>query len=114
MANEQLHTLTDELNRTLEEFENAVHALNYGVPATVPMRDGEQLTYGKLGQSWRLIFETADGEPVPLLNASRGIRVQAVDYLSTLLQAIEKAYCRELVDVNTAISRVRELTKKLR
>lgn len=110
---DELNVLTDDLNLSLKEFEDAVYARGLGVPASVSMSEGEKLTYGKMGTQWRLIFETESGEPVPLLNASRGIRVQAVAYLPALLTALDEAYQQTLQDVHIATSNVRRLTKAI-
>ena len=112
--NEQLHMVTDDLNEAIKEFEDAILKQGLGVPATVPMLDGEKLTYGKLGNQWRLIFETESGESVPLLSASRGVRVQAVAYLPELLKALDAAYSRTLCEVINAAQSVRSLTRELK
>lgn len=93
----RLVTATDQLNASIRTAETVLAGLHLGVYAEVALpydRPGwtQALVFAKEHKEWRLLIETGptDGEVdvVPLVNASRELRVTAVDYLPALASAL--------------------------
>lgn len=99
----ELASATDAVNVALEQVEQALAALHLGVTAAVDLYDGRDpvdgwmrfLRYGKDGSAWRLLLESGpdggdaeDWSQSPLLNASKEVRLQAVERLPALVDAL--------------------------
>lgn len=98
----KLSEATDRLNQAIVEAEKAIAALQLGVRASVvlhhtppnadqPLGWYEYLTFGKEGRIWRLLIETGDDvnpeyDVIPLVNASRELRLQAIEKLHDLVE----------------------------
>lgn len=119
----KLEGATDEMNRSIQEVEAALIALQLGVRASVTLVSDTNrefgwtwyrtLVFGKDAKVWRLLIEEGrDDHPeddvyTPLVNASREVRLQATEHLPELV--------RELVKTAEAeIARVEEATKVAR
>jgi hypothetical protein len=110
----QLDEATDLLNRGIAEAENQIAALKLGVTAAVdfdlPGDDEEPhdfkrlLSFGKLGDKWRLLVEWGCPPPetwssVPLLNANKEMRLLAVNLFEKLLSALVLEAAKQRADV---------------
>lgn len=102
----ELRAAVDATNLAIERVEEALAALNLGVTASVnldpkPPSDGDWLQYvrfGKDGSTWRLMLESGvcgdgkeDWSQSPLLSASKEVRLQAVERLPDLINALVDA-----------------------
>jgi len=96
VASAALNTKTDALNQHIEHIEAALKALNFGIAVTVESADGSLvLGYGRFTSAWRLYVEIDDptGKSfskirVPLPDAPRLYRLQAIDLIPELLRAL--------------------------
>lgn len=120
----EMSTATDELNTALQSAEKAIATLKLGVTASVVMNPEEEgpwteaLVFGKDKQVWRLLYETGlDGDndvnSTPLVNASRAIRLKAVDHLPALLEALIARAAQEVEDVRAKTEAVNDLTSTI-
>ena len=118
---ERLTQATELLNARLRACETALAELRLGVYAEVDLpydRPGwtQSLVFAKEGQEWRLLVETGptDGEVdvVPLVNASRSIRLTATEYLPALTNALLEAALHETEVVTRSAEELQALIAK--
>jgi hypothetical protein len=124
----EMGAVTDELNRSIAEAEKAIAELKLGVTASVTIESDENeatgvswwrdLSFGKEKQVWRLLLETSvDGEmedSSPLVNASRAIRLQAVDRFPELVEKLIETAGKEVEQVKAKTEAVNNLIATLR
>ncbi len=126
-----LANVTDELNSKIAEAETSLAALKLGVRASVLIREDtnsetglswySHLSFGKWEKSWRLLYETSSDfhdevETTPLTNASREVRLQAIDVMPDLLLAMVESAEKEADEVKSkldALGEFVELTKSM-
>jgi hypothetical protein len=113
MLKAELSAATDALNASLRKAEQALTELNLGVTASVALWPKQSdwlqfLRFGKDASGWRLILESGPdgGDPEdwsesPLLNASKEVRLQAVERLPALLEELVKTAEEHLVTLRT-------------
>jgi hypothetical protein len=115
-ARQTLAAATEELNDSIAKAEQELLALKLGVTASVLLEQGEDwesyLRFGKHGDKWRLVYESGPvmGEPEdwrdePLLNASKEVRLRAVDKFEELLIALVDKATEQAEDVRTKATR---------
>lgn len=121
----QLHEATVRLNASLTEAETAIKELNLGVQAEVEMTRRKTaksdwiqlLIFGKESGQWRLIVESGveggEFDMTPLVNCSRGVRMRAVEYLPSLLQALADSCDLETAKVDACKKAVDSFSKFL-
>ena len=113
---DRLGVATEELNLEIREVEKALEGLGLGVTAMV---EGQysmgilRLRFGKMEKEWRLMFEFQDGTVIPLSNASRAVRVAAMEYLGVLHAALHEENRREEGEVRAAIAKARAFRESL-
>jgi hypothetical protein len=104
---------TDRLTEELAQIERAIHELHLGVSARVSMSDGRMLAFEKESKIWRLRVHTHD-TVLLLINASRGLRLEAVEHLPALLEALVDEAERQLTVTTTVHKRAEEFLTGLR
>jgi hypothetical protein len=109
-----LGAMTDELNTKLAKIEQGLVRLQLGVTASVEMVDFSlestpSLAFAKWGNSWRLVIEHPEVQDVPLVNASRELRLCAADYMPTLVQELLKKTAEETVAVKSRLQKLDEV-----
>lgn len=116
---------TDELNAWLARTESALAELKLGVTARVCMTPADSqspfsryLAFGKDKQEWKLLLEVGmdgddDWEVSRLLNASRGARLEAVDFLAPLVERLVETAIQEVREVREKTEVVKEIAIKL-
>jgi prefoldin subunit 5 len=120
---DEMNSATDELNNSFREIESIIANLNLGVTASVQI-DGDEfstwvacLSFAKEQQAWRLLYESGEDEEswkaVPLVNASRAVRLMAVDHLEELVQELIKTAANEVEKVRAKTQTVKDLSATL-
>lgn len=110
-----LGAMTDELNAKLGKIEKAIARLRLGVSASIDIpavsSSGEVpcLAFSKYGNAWQLVVEFPDGQVVPLLNASRELRLLAADHVAALVQELVKRTGEESLAVKLRLRKLDEL-----
>jgi hypothetical protein len=113
-----LNAATDELNTALTEAEQALISLELGVHGWVVIAAqengrGRSLDFGKLDGAWRLYTETtadawaSSNGAMPLVNASREVRILAASKFPDLVSDL-------MAKVRTEVERVKESTAAVR
>lgn len=128
VAAEKLNDLTDSLNLMLEEAETAIESLRLGVPGRVVISsfDDEHtgqlyqhaLVFGKDDGEWHLMIESgSDGDPpdrfIRLKNASRDIRLLAIDALPALVDDMIRTAESEAKEVEVAAAKAAQFIASL-
>jgi hypothetical protein len=119
-----LSAATDELNKAIEEAEQTIAALQLGVRASVNLYSDEggtgwyqDLVFGKEAKSWRLLVETGDAsersEITPLVNASREIRLDAVERFPALVSRLFQVAEEEIHRVQERTATARKFTQSI-
>ncbi|TQF09456.1 hypothetical protein FJV41_44555 [Myxococcus llanfairpwllgwyngyllgogerychwyrndrobwllllantysiliogogogochensis] len=114
----RLEDATDEMNRSIQEVEAELVALQLGVRASVNLEsetDPEfgstwyrSLIFGKDAKVWRLLIaEGRNDDPggdvyTPLVNASREVRLRATEHLPLLVQELVTTAEAEIARVEAA------------
>jgi hypothetical protein len=116
-AASKLDEATDALNELIDEAEKAIAELRLGVPGRVTFEaiedDQTGLTYcrdllfWKEDKVWRLMVASGtEGDPeddcIPLRNASRDVRLRAVDHLARLVDNMIETAETEVTEVESA------------
>lgn len=78
----------ERLNAQLARAEKHLVGLERRVRASVPLGGEGNLVFCRRGDAWGLSVELANGQIVPLLSASREVRVLAAHSLDALVHAI--------------------------
>ncbi len=124
-AAERLGSATDQLTETIAKIERALEDLHFGVNASIELAEGRyeededdpifeptlRLSFRKTAKRWTLMVATAtdpsDDEWTvsPLVNASREVRLLAVEKLPELIDAMVKEAEWRLKEVETAQQR---------
>lgn len=104
---QKLREQTDELNAVIADAERAIEARKCGVRASVVLSTDEALAFGKFDRQWRLIY-VQSGTEVPLVNASRAVRLRAIEFLPNLIEALRDALDTEITRVENAIATVQQ------
>ena len=117
----ELNSVTDGLNKEILVAEEAMRSQLSGVTASVLLssdEDGEvSLAYGKYGAEWRLLIEkTGPGgegvaDVVPLPNATRQVRVRAVEHLPALIKKMAAIIEADLSEVRSAKDKVADFAE---
>lgn len=121
-----LHSITDQLNEELLNFEKALQDLNLGVTASIPLYEEsaespgpcqeERLEFVKKGKAFILVVSRRtldEADFTPLRQCSRSTRLVAVSRLRALHTKIQEAYEEECQRVRGAVELVRGLTQKV-
>jgi len=125
VAGAKLGAVTDKLNRSLEEIETELANLNLGVTAKVRMEVVQfehydvirNIRFGKFNQEWRLLYESGPEDDEenwssgPLLNASREIRLLAIDHLPALIEELVRTAETEISTVTAKVNEVESLAR---
>jgi hypothetical protein len=122
----RLEAATDDLNRSIEAAEAALVSLQLGVRASTLMdgnKDdslwGRYLAFGKESKAWRLLIEEGELDEeeswtvTPLVNASRELRLRAVELLPTLVQKLVSTAEAEIKRVEAAATAARNIVTAL-
>lgn len=104
---------TDRLTEELAQVERALDELKLGVSARVPISNDRHLCFEKEGKIWRLLIRTGD-KTLLLINASRGLRLEAVGHLNALVLAMVDESERQVGEVRAAHDRTTDYLAKLR
>jgi hypothetical protein len=92
-----LNEATERLNSALKQSEKLLAELKLGVRAEEDLGKhgaaGFTLAFGKFNNEWKLIACVHD-EEMPLLNASREVRVAAAKALPRLLESLHRIHDR--------------------
>jgi hypothetical protein len=123
----QLGKAADELNGRLVELEDAFQMLKLGVVASVPLYPNDDdpsetyqnITFGKDGKAWRLLYQYGDEicdehKSVPLVNATREVRIQAAGQLAALLDRLIEVAEEEIARVQDKSRALAELAAEIR
>jgi hypothetical protein len=125
----QLDAATKKLNGAIKSVESALVSLSLGVSASVQLHvdDGaaaaagyfRSLTFGKHQQQWKLLFcsgweDDENVEETPLLTASRGIRIECVDYMPKLVEALVAEAAEQAKNVETKASEADQVASTIR
>lgn len=114
---ESLTAETEMLNTDLAAVEEQLKAMRFGVRASVPMvfeeSDSSWLTWGKHDRQWRLLHTTSETEE-PLVNASRAVRLKAIDFLPALVRGLLESLKTEISKVQRARGVVEAFTAELK
>jgi hypothetical protein len=105
----RLSAITDSLNEVLAKAEKAILELGLGVTASVPLpgSPGRSLAFGKEANGWKLLVVADDGSfSQPLLNSSRKLRLEAVDRIPPLVEALFKEAKEEQATISTKIAQL--------
>lgn len=108
----KLSEATDHLNLTLDQCEVAIRDLKLGVKAEVMFPEGNHYLVWKRwqGKEWCLVvFNSFDGEETKIRNVTRQQRMEAVNLLMPLVNAIIAGVSLEVERVEKAISQANEL-----
>lgn len=125
----KLASATDKLNASLSAIESELAAMGLGVTASVVMQKISYddrpwsflkcLGFGKLNREWKLFYECGDDDgdewdSTPLLNASREIRLMAVDHLPALIDELVKTAEGEIAGVAAKATELEKLAAAVR
>lgn len=120
LVSDELHEATDDLNAAIVRAEEALARLKLGVTASAPFpitgddpECARRLAFGKMGDRWRFIVESAGAGPVPLLNASRLVRLRAVDLFDQVLRDLLAEVERETKEAREMRERADAFTSKV-
>ncbi len=117
---------TDELNSSLQEVEKEIADLKLGVTARILIESPDEhspwtayLRFGKDQQAWRLTWEYGiegddDMDTTPLVNASRATRLEAVDHLPDLVEALIATASKEVEKIRSKTKVVRDLVTTIK
>ena len=125
-----LEELTNEFNSVIESAEDAIRNLRLGVPGRTLLEKWEDeqrvtryrfLHFMKYDKTWRLMVEYTDefnddgegGSFEPLLNASRDLRLRAMQVLPDLIEDMMNTAATEIVEVKTAIDMARAFVSNI-
>lgn len=79
----------DQLNEALHDVEDALVARGFNVTADVALSiEGHTLKWSKIGAEWLLSVDTSHNGNVPLLKASRIVRIASAEALPKLFDAL--------------------------
>lgn len=131
-AADQLGSATDQLTETIARIERALEDLRFGVPASIEILsehyadDGIEfeelahLAFRKEGKRWALFIDSAtspcseeEWTSTPLVNASRELRLLAVEKMPTLIDAMVEASEKRLAAVSEGQKRADALLAAL-
>lgn len=87
---EALTTKLDKLNELIREIEDALVAAGYIADASISL-DHHRLAWKKNGGTWKLLLVAANGEEQELTKASVRKRIDGVNNLPKLLEALDGA-----------------------
>lgn len=93
---QEIDTIADTLNEIIERAEKVLIDLGYTVPASIQV-DNRRLGYMKHHKEWRLVWIEEGSEPLPVLNSSRKLRLEAARAFPVLYQALQETH-QELSD----------------
>lgn len=120
MTEENLHELTDELNREIEGAEIALEARKLGVAAYYGLGQGEKLWFREHNKRWRLMLEENPGGPgtpstfTPLTNLTRTRRIRLAPMIKYLPAELEKEYDLQVKEVKNSIEEVKQAKQLIR
>ena len=134
-AKERLAPATDKLTETIAHIERALAEQHLGVEARVEM-DRETIyddagallgtsvdfvAFVRLKKSWRLVIESEiegegrDGcEQMPLINASRKLRLRSIDVMPLLISKLVEAAERAVAEVELKQAAAERILTSLR
>ncbi len=81
------------INPLIERAERALAGLRFGVSSGVAMHEGCSLVFIKLDREWRLMRESDNGTLTLLCAASRSCRLEALELLPKLVEALTNEAC---------------------
>lgn len=109
----RMNEAIDGVNERLGEIEDRLVASHVGVTAWIKTPNGNALGFGRIGNSWKLLYRCADDEvaehavnSTPLLHASRAARIEAIVCMPVLLDALIANAQRILGDIEAASGKV--------
>jgi len=113
----ELRLLTDRLNAMLVEAEQALIAINLGVPGWVALELNISLRFMKGGGSWGL-YVLSEGHSreqlTPILKASRRLRSASASALGSLLDDLISRTCLEKEEVQRGIRDADQFLDRIR
>jgi len=131
LAADRLGPATDQVTETIAKIERALEEARFGVSGSIGLRseawemDDEtrssevQLAFRKEGKRWMLMIDSQNPyddehwQSTPLVNASRELRVLAVQKLPDLVDALANAAEARLAEVTDAQRRADDLLAAL-
>lgn len=101
----ELNEQSEELNRIIVEYEDALKELQVGVRAIINFpQSNEQLRWEKLGgREWGLVYAPTQGDPLFLRHASRIARMRSLTMFTDLTEALTLAAKEKLEDVRSVL-----------
>lgn len=96
----------DELNALLDRAEDEFLRENFAVPASIVLED-RVLEFRRYDGNWGFFVRRPSLEPVPLLKASKKVRVEAAMKLEALWEACVAAREEADLDILGAVEAVR-------
>ncbi len=120
-----LAAATDQLNTSFATLERRLRSFGVSAFVNLPIgdpfddRETHRLEFGKFAGAWRLTYVTdaPDGfdrtEEVPLVTASRSVRLVAAEKVNELVRAIRVKAAEELQSVRGAIAAVESAMAEL-
>ena len=109
------HTLLDDLNKGLQEAEDALCSLALGVKGSVRLDEARILVFHKTEQGWKLLVEHEDqGGTYLLQKASKQVRILAAERFGALLDDMLEKVLAEHLEVTTALQNVRDFCEGVR
>jgi hypothetical protein len=106
----------EQLNEALKDAEDELHALGFGVSASVMLDEGAgTLIWRKEGGDWLLLVQPInDTSHHPLLKASKRFRLLAARKLGALLEALRVEYAKQYDETIAAVSMTRDFVRHCR
>lgn len=96
MTTQEIDTIADTLNEILERAEKVLVDLGFTLPAEVHV-DDRKLSFMKHHGQWQLVWLSPTKDPLPVLQSSRKMRLEAARAFPRLYQALNEVH-RELSD----------------
>lgn len=95
----------NEVNQSLMVFEQQVHAINIGVEAWAPLDNFLQLGWKRRKPGpWRLFCKTTMNTEQPLLESPLEIRIEALEKMQSLVDALAANAQSRLDTIRHALS----------
>jgi hypothetical protein len=106
----------EQLNEALKEAEDELHALGFGVSASVMLDEGAgTLIWRKEGGDWLLLVQPInDTSQHALLKASKRFRLLAARKLGALLEALRVEYAKQYDETIAAVSMTQDFVRHCR
>lgn len=87
----ELDDLSDDLNKTIKQYEDHLRQMGVGINASVPLLpdepEGARISWARR-EGWRLMYLPKDDRHMPLLEAARAVRLRALTVLDDLTKLL--------------------------